>query len=72
MKLIDEWTKAWRMLSVQAMTLAGALQGAWMGVPDDWKTQVPPMVIHGLTMGLLVIGVIGRLVKQDSVSGGDK
>jgi hypothetical protein len=69
MKLIDEWKKAWRMLSVQAMTLAGAVQGAWMGVPEDWKASVPANLIQGLTLALLVIGVVGRLVKQDSVSG---
>lgn len=28
MKLIANWKKAWRMLSVQAMALAGAVQGA--------------------------------------------
>jgi hypothetical protein len=72
MKLIDEWTKAWRMLSVQAMTLAGALQGAWVAVPDDLRSQVPSGLVHWITIGLLALGLVGRVVKQDKVSGGDK
>jgi len=40
MKLIDEWNKAWRMLSVQAMTVAGALQGAWLYLPDDMRSSM--------------------------------
>lgn len=68
MKLIDEWDKAWRMLSVQAMTAAAAIQGAWLSIPPDLKSSVPSQWVHYLTIGLLVLGVAGRLVKQDSVS----
>jgi hypothetical protein len=69
MKLIDEWNKAWRMLSVQAMTVAGALQGAWLYLPDDMRSSIDPRLLHGVTVALLVLGVVGRLVKQDKVSG---
>jgi hypothetical protein len=68
MKLIPEWKRAWRMLSVQAMTLATALQGAWLGVPDDMKAGINPSIVNASCMVLLVLGIVGRLVKQDKVS----
>jgi len=69
MKLIDEVSQAWRMLSVQAMSAAIAIQGAWLEMPADMKSSIPTHWVHYLTMGLLVLGVAGRLVKQDKVSG---
>jgi hypothetical protein len=56
------------MLSVQAMTLAGAIQGAWLFVPEDMKASIPPNVVQWLTMALLALGVAGRIVKQEKVS----
>lgn len=64
MKLVEDWKRAWRWISVQAMVLAGALQGAWMFVPDDLRTSIPPGVVQGFTIVLLVLGVMGRLVDQ--------
>ena len=69
MKLIENWRSAWRMVSVQAMTFAGAVQGAWVCLPDDMRASVDPRMLHGVTLGLLAIGIIGRLVKQEKVSG---
>lgn len=69
MKFIDEVGQAWRMLSVQAMSAAIAVQGTWVSVPEDLKSSIPPQWVHYFTMGLLVLGVVGRLVKQDKVSG---
>lgn len=64
MKLVANWRRAWRWISVQAMVLAGALQGAWMFVPDDLRASIPPGVVQGFTIVLLTLGVIGRLVDQ--------
>ncbi len=64
MRLVTNWKRAWRWISVQAMVLAGALQGAWMFVPDDLRASIPPGVVQGFTIVLLVLGVIGRLVDQ--------
>ena len=69
MKLIPEWRKAWRMVSVQAMTLAATIQGEWVALPPDLISQVPPGVVRGVTLALLGLGIVGRLVKQDKVSG---
>jgi hypothetical protein len=67
MKLIANWRKAYRMLSIQAMAFATAIQGAWMFLPDDMKATIPPTVVQWVTMGLLAFGIVGRLVDQPKV-----
>lgn len=52
------------MLSVQAMALAGAVQGAWMFIPDDMRSSIPANLAQAVTIALLVLGVVGRLVDQ--------
>lgn len=64
MKLVDDFKQCWRWISVQAMVLAGAVQGAWLMIPDDMRTSIPPHVVQGVTIALLVLGVAGRLVDQ--------
>ena len=65
-ELIDDARKWWKMFSVQAMVLAGAVQAAWAGFEDDLKQQVPHWLVTSITLGLLAAGVSGRLVKQPS------
>lgn len=64
MKFVDDARKAWRWISVQAMVLAAAIQGAWVFIPDDMKTSIPSKYVGAVTMALMVLGVAGRLVKQ--------
>jgi hypothetical protein len=64
MKLVENAKNAWRWLSVQAMVLAGAIQGAWLFVPDDLRASVPQTWLQGITIALMIAGVAGRLVKQ--------
>lgn len=72
MKLVNDWRRSWRMFSVQAMLVASAIQGAWEFIPDDLKAQLPQGVVHWLTIALLVFGVVGRLIEQPKVSGGQQ
>ena len=69
MKLIDNWNTAHRMFSVQCMTAATALIGAWETIPADLKSALPSQYVHYAAVALGVLGVLGRLVKQDIVSG---
>ena len=64
MKLVDDAKQAWRWFSVQAMTLAAAVQGAWVFVPDDMRATLPHGAVQWLTFGLLAAGIAGRLVDQ--------
>jgi hypothetical protein len=69
MKLIPEWRKSWRMVSMQAMVIAQAGLGAWVAMPDDLREHVPASGVIAFAISMLGIGMIGRLVKQDKVSG---
>lgn len=64
MKLVDNAKQAWRWFSVQAMVMAGAIQSAWLFVPDDLRSTIPPQWLQGITIALMCMGVAGRLVKQ--------
>jgi len=63
-RLVDGWRQAWRWFSVQAMALAVAMQGVWMALPDDLKSRTPDGLVAALTAALLLLGLIGRLVRQ--------
>jgi len=64
MKLVPDARDAWRWWSVRAMVAAGALQAAWVAIPDDLRVQVPDSLTTALTGALMVLGVLGRLVDQ--------
>lgn len=64
MKFVADWQRAWRWNSVHAMTAAIALQGAWAAIPDDLKQHIPAAMVNGVTIALLVLGIIGRLRDQ--------
>ena len=64
LQLVEDWRKAWRWFSVNAMIAAGAIQGAWLQIPDDMRAHIPEHLISGATIALLILGVAGRLIKQ--------
>lgn len=70
MQLIPEWKKCLKMFSVQAMLIAGAIQGAWIALPAAWQASFPEPWVRGITIAVLVLGAVGRLVQQPKVSGG--
>lgn len=72
MRIIPEWRRAWRMISVQCMTVALAMQAAWAAVPADLRDTVPPSAATIITVVLLTAGIIGRLVQQPKVKEGAK
>lgn len=69
MRLVANAKDAWRWFSVQSMVVAGALQGAWLFVPDDLKHNVPPWLATCITLVILGLGVVGRLVDQGGDNG---
>ena len=64
MKFVDDARQWWRWFSMQAMGAAAALQGAWVFIPDDLKARVGDDTAAWVTGALLVLGMIGRMVKQ--------
>lgn len=69
-QLIPQWRRSLRMFSVQAMVLAGAIQGAWVALPAEMKASVSDDWLRYITIALMIFGVAGRLVVQEKVSGG--
>ena len=67
MKIIPNWRDALRMYSIQAQALNFAIIGAWQALPDDLQDALPGSVVLGVAMGLLVLGIVGRLIQQPAV-----
>jgi len=62
--LIDDWKRSWKWLSMQAMVLSIAIQSIWLGMPDEIKSNMSKKLVNIVTISILVLGAIGRLVKQ--------
>lgn len=60
-----DWRSAWRWFSVQAMTIAAAITAAWAALPAPYTAALPSWVFPVLVILVLVLGVVGRLVKQE-------
>ena len=66
MRLVDNAGQAYKWLSVQAMALVVAIEGAWLAMPPDLKTRIPETWVDALSMAVLVLGIFGRVVDQGS------
>lgn len=53
---------AWKWFSVQAMTLAIVIQAAYLVLDDKQKESIN---VRYVTIGVLVLGIIGRFRKQE-------
>jgi hypothetical protein len=69
MRLVPYWRRLWRAFSVQAMTLAAAIQGVWPTIPVDMKATIPPNAVHWVSMLLLIAGILGRMIDQPKARG---
>lgn len=69
MKLIPEWRRAHKMISMWAMALAQAGLGAWIAMPSDLRTHIPIEGVIAFACTMLGVGMVGRLFKQEKVSG---
>lgn len=64
LKPVRNWRRCWKWFSMQAMLLAGAIQGAWVFIPGEMRATIPEIYLQIATGVLLVLGVLGRLVDQ--------
>ena len=64
MKLVPDAGRAWTWFSVQAMTVAAAIQGAMLALPPEMAARIPDAWADAASMAVLILGIIGRLVKQ--------
>lgn len=63
-KLVSDWKRAYRWLSVQAMLLSTALLSTWALLPADLKARLPDDVGLWAAVATLLLGVVGRVVDQ--------
>jgi hypothetical protein len=68
--LVDEWKQVWKMYSTHALSIAGAIPVAWASMPPDLQ-QSCKWLLWGLAPVVAISGIIGRVVKQSSISGGN-
>lgn len=63
-RLVKDWRRSWRWLSMQSMALSTALLASWAVLPDKLQDAIPHPWPAILAAGLLVLGMVGRLVDQ--------
>ena len=63
-ELVRNYKKAWKWFSVQAMIASAAIQLTWSSMPEDLKQSISPKTAQVASISLLVLGVVGRMVKQ--------
>lgn len=64
MKLIPNWKRAHRFLSVQLTALNGAAVAAWASVPDDWRAAIPHALVVGAGIFMFVATIFVRMIDQ--------
>ena len=64
MKLVPNANKAWRWFSMQLLTITAALQLAWETLPPDALAVIPVDWRGYVTLGLILLAMIGRLIDQ--------
>lgn len=64
MRLVENWRKAWRWLSVQFPALNLAFLGTWSVLPAKFQDALPMPWVIGIAVVLIVLGVVGRMIDQ--------
>jgi len=68
MKLVDNAKDWWKMISMQAQGINLALLGSWQILPPKFQEILPINALLIIAVVLLVLGMVGRLVKQSNVN----
>ena len=64
MKLVSNWTKAWRWMSMQFIALAAL----WESIPLEAKAVMDMSTQSWITLGLLVAAGLGRMIDQGTAT----
>ena len=64
LKLVKNWRKSWRWLSVQLQGLSAALTATWLALPPDMQSAIRADYALAVALTLAVAGLLGRLVDQ--------
>ena len=67
MKLVDNAKQWYKMFSMQANALNVSFLATWSLLPAKFQEVLPIPAVIGIAVALLVLGTVGRLIKQESV-----
>lgn len=59
LRLIDDWRRAHRLLSIWVSALSAAIMAAWTSLPDDIRAALPE--VEKLAALLFALAVLARL-----------
>lgn len=60
-KLVEDWHRCWRWLSMQMIALGAALQVALLALPSEMHSALPEWSQHAIALLILVGAALGRL-----------
>lgn len=63
-ELVHDWRSCRKWVSLHCMTLAASIQGTWLYIPEDLRQSIPSKLVTGVTILLMIVGVIGRFINQ--------
>lgn len=58
-RLIDDWRRAHRLLSIRVLAISAALMAAWTSLPEDLRAALPE--VEKLAAVLFALAVLARL-----------
>ena len=64
MKLITNWRKCWKFLSVQLMAVGSAMSVTYAQLYDKMKDHIPPDKMMYIVLVVFVGGILGRVISQ--------
>lgn len=65
MKLVPDWRKAGKWLSIQIPAANVAFLATWAVLPQKFQDSLPLWAVITIAVLLLLAGMFGRLVQQD-------
>jgi hypothetical protein len=68
MRLVANWTQAWRWLSVQALLFLTLAPIIWAELPPEAKDLIPEAWRPWIIAVVAVAGIIGRVKDQGSTA----
>jgi hypothetical protein len=68
MTLITDWKKSLSFYCMQAMAACASMQVAYLAMPAEAKATIPSNTLQYATIGVLVLGMVGRILSQDPVT----
>jgi protein-S-isoprenylcysteine O-methyltransferase Ste14 len=65
MKLVPNWRKARKWLSIQIPAVNIAFLGTWAVLPPKFQDALPVWAVVAIAVALLALGMVGRLIQQE-------